>query len=79
MIVLAPLSSTVTKKVKHAAWKKFLTQLNGVGANMDSAQTLRCFMDKHSQASSTLKKGKRIKEGWCRGIEGICSKEVEIY
>ena len=55
MIVLAPLSSTVTKKVKHAAWKKFLTQLNGVGANMDSAQTLR-FMDKHSQASSTLKK-----------------------
>ena len=55
MIVLAPLSSSVTKKVKHAAWKKFLTQLNGVGANMDSAQTLRCFMDKHSQASSTLK------------------------
>lgn len=75
MIVLAPLSSTATKKVKHAAWKKFLTQLNGVGANMDSAQTLRCFMDKHSQASST----KKIMEGWCRGIEGICSKEVEIY
>lgn len=67
MIVLAPLSSTVTKKVKHAACKKFLTQLNGVGANMDSAQTLRCFMDKHSQASSTLKK---VNESRKAGVGG---------
>ena len=41
MIVLAPFSSTVTKKVKQESWEKIQKQLNGVGANIDSAKTLR--------------------------------------
>ena len=41
LIVLAPFSSTVTKKVKQKAWEKIRRQLNGVGANIDSAKTLR--------------------------------------
>ena len=41
MTVLAPFPSTMTKKVKQVAWKKIYTQLNGVGANMDSIKTLR--------------------------------------
>ena len=41
LIVLAPFSSTVTKKVKQEAWEKIRRQLNGVGANIDSAKTLR--------------------------------------
>ena len=41
LIVLAPFSSTVTKKVKQEAWEKIHRQLNGVGANIDSAKTLR--------------------------------------
>ena len=40
MIVLAPFSSTVTKKAKQEAWEKIRTQLNGVDANIDSAKTL---------------------------------------
>ena len=41
MIVLAPFSSTVTKKTKQDAWETIRTQLNGVGANIDCAKTLR--------------------------------------
>ena len=41
MIVLAPFPSTVTKKVKQDAWETIRTQLNGVGANIDCAKTLR--------------------------------------
>ena len=41
MIVLAPFSSTVTKKVKQESWEKIQKQLNGVGANIDNAKTLR--------------------------------------
>ena len=41
MIVLAPFSSKVTKKAKQEAWEMIHTQLNGVGANIDSAKTLR--------------------------------------
>ena len=41
MIVLAPFSSKVTKKAKQGAWKTIRTQLNGVGANIDSAKPLR--------------------------------------
>ena len=41
MIVLAPFSSTVTKKAKQEAWEKIRTQLNGVGANIDGAKTLK--------------------------------------
>ena len=40
-IVLAPFSSTVTKKVKQQAWENILSQMNGVGANVDSIKTLR--------------------------------------
>ena len=40
MIVLAPFSSKVTKKAKQEAWETIGTQLNGVGANIDSAKTL---------------------------------------
>ena len=41
MIVLAAFSSKVTKKAKQEAWKTIRTQLNGVGANIDGAKTLR--------------------------------------
>ena len=41
MIVLAPFSSKVTKKAKQEALETIRTQLNGVGANIDSAKTLR--------------------------------------
>ena len=41
MIVLAPFSSTVTKKAKQEAWEKIRTQLNGVGVNIDSAKPPR--------------------------------------
>ena len=41
MIVLAPFSSKVTEKAKREAWETIRTQLNGVGANIDSAKTLR--------------------------------------
>ena len=41
MILLAPFSSTVTKKAKQEAWETIRTQLNGVGENIDSAKTLR--------------------------------------
>ena len=41
MIVLAPFSSTVTKKARQEAWETIRTQLNGIGANIDSAKTLR--------------------------------------
>ena len=40
-IVLAPFSSTVTKKAKQQAWENILSQINGVGANVDSIKTLR--------------------------------------
>ena len=40
-IVLAPFSSTVTKKAKQQAWENILSQMNGVGANVDSIKTLR--------------------------------------
>lgn len=40
-IVLAPFSSTVTKKAKQKAWESILSQINGVGANVDNIKTLR--------------------------------------
>ena len=40
-VVLAPFSSTVTKKAKQEAWESILRQLNGVGANVDNIKTLR--------------------------------------
>ena len=40
-IVLAPFSSTVTKKGKQHARENILSQMNGVGANVDSIKTLR--------------------------------------
>ena len=40
-IVLAPFSSTVTKKAKQQAWENILRQINDVGANVDSIKTLR--------------------------------------
>ena len=41
MIVLAQFSSNVTKKAKQEAWQTIRTHLNGIGANIDSAKTLR--------------------------------------
>ena len=41
LIVLAPFSSTVTKKVKQEAWEKIHRQLNSIGANIDSTKTLQ--------------------------------------
>ena len=43
MIVLTPFSSTVTKKVKQESWEKIQKQLNGVGANIDSAKHFEMF------------------------------------
>ena len=60
-------------------WEKIRTQLDGVGANIDNGQTLRCFMSQNLQAWSTLKKGNKSKETGAGGIEGICCKEVEKY
>ena len=40
-IVLAPFSSTVTQKAKQQAWENILSQINGVGANVDSIKTLQ--------------------------------------
>lgn len=38
---LAPFSSTVTKKAKQQARENILSQINGVGANVDSIKTLQ--------------------------------------
>ena len=43
MIVLAPFSSTVTKKAKQEAWETVRTQLNGVGANIGRAKLSETF------------------------------------
>ena len=40
-ILLASFSSTVTKKAKQKAWESILSQINGVGANVDNIKTLR--------------------------------------
>ena len=40
-IGLALFSSTVIKKAKQQAWENILSQINGVGANVDSIKTLR--------------------------------------
>ena len=40
-VVLAPFSSTVTKKAKQEAWESILRQLNGVRVNVDNIKTLR--------------------------------------
>ena len=55
MIVLVPFSLKVTKKAKQEAWETIRTQLNGVGANIDSAKTLRDVLW-GSIRRSTLKK-----------------------
>ena len=55
MIVLAPFSLKVTKKAKQEAWETICTQLNGVGANIDSAKTLRDVLWANIRRS-TLKK-----------------------
>ena len=54
MIVLAPFSSKVTK-AKQEAWERIRTQLNGVGANIDGAKTLRDVLWANIRRS-TLKK-----------------------
>ena len=41
MIVFAPYLLTATKKAKQDAWETIRPQLNSVGANIDSAKTLR--------------------------------------
>ena len=61
MIVLAPFSSKVTKKAKQEMWEIIRTQLNNVGANIDSAKTLRDVLWANIRCS-TLKKSYRIKE-----------------
>ena len=55
VIVLAPFSSKVTKKAKQEAWETIRTQLNGVGANIDGAKTLRDVLWANIRRS-TLKK-----------------------
>lgn len=62
MIVLAPFSSKVTKKAKQEAWETIRTQLNGVGANIDSAKTLRDVLWANIRRS-TLKKVTESKTG----------------
>ena len=54
-VVLAPFSSKVTKKAKQEAWETIPTQLNCVGANIDSAKTLRDVLWANIRCS-TLKK-----------------------
>ena len=55
MIVLVPFSSKVMKKAKQEEWETILTQSNGVGANIDSAKTLRDVLWANIHCS-TLKK-----------------------
>ena len=55
IIFLAQFSSKVTKKAKQEAWETIRTQLNGVGANIDSAKTLRDVLWANIRRS-TLKK-----------------------
>ena len=55
MIVLVPFSLKVTKKAKQEAWEMIRTQLNGIGANIDSAKTLRDVLWANIRRS-TLKK-----------------------
>lgn len=52
-IVLAPFS-TVTKKAKQKAWESILSQINGVGANVDNIKTLRDVI--WANIRSTIKK-----------------------
>ena len=66
MIVLAPFLSKVTKKTKQEAWETIRTQLDGVGANIDSDKTLRDVLWANIRRS-TLKKSYRIKEDQFRG------------
>ena len=68
MIVLAPFSSKVTKKAKQEAWETIRTQLNGVGANIDSAKTLRDVLWANIRRS-TLKKVTESKKT-CSGGSG---------
>ena len=55
MILLVAFSSTVTNKAKQEAWETIGTQLNGVGANIDSVKTLRDVLWANIRRS-TLKK-----------------------
>ena len=54
-IVLAPFSSTVTKKAKQQAWKNIISQMDGAGAKVDSIKTLREFIWTNIRRS-TIKK-----------------------
>ena len=55
MILLAVFSSTVMRKAKQEAWEMIRSQLNGVGANIDSVKTLRDVLWANIRRS-TLKK-----------------------
>ena len=70
LIVLAPFSSTVTKKVKQEAWEKIRRQLNGVGANIDSAKTLRDVLWANIRRA-TLKKVSESKKTGTGGSEEL--------
>ena len=70
LIVLAPFSSTVTKKVKQEAWEKIRRQLNGVGANIDSAITLRDVLWANIRRA-TLKKVSESKKTGTGGSEEL--------
>jgi len=64
MIVLAPLSSTRLKQetlAKQETWETIRTQLNGVGANIDSAKTLRDVLWANIRRS-TLTESKEVTE-----------------
>ena len=61
MILLAPFSSTVTKKAKQEAWETICTQLNGVGTNIDCVKTLRDVLWANIRRS-TLTKGSESKK-----------------
>ena len=63
IILLAPFSSKVTKKAKQEAWETIRTQLNGVGANIDSAKTLRDALWANIRRSTLKKVTKSKKTG----------------
>ena len=69
-IVLAPFSSTVTKKVKQQAWENILSQMNGVGANVDSIKTLRDVIWANIRRS-TIKKVSESKKTGAGGSEQL--------
>ena len=77
MIVLAPFWSTVTKKAKQDAWETIRTLLNGVGANIDCAKTLRDVLWANI-CRSTLKKVSESKKTGAGGGGGGSGELTEL-